>query len=226
MATAYEARHPFQLAAAAAAAAAAVEDGSVEELPFKTPMSPPPPHLGHLSAHSGFPFSDPETDHAESDDSLDEEDDDSHSVGGYSPPAWRRLGNGSRSSGFWRQRENHYFGHNSNANNPLRQQRMSRDSSSFPPDEDVLEQAIRTRLPTGSLSPEKGRTPDPDVRTAEDDTLIGHVKSERGSPLKGGMDDENLNIMASMSPEAARNNCGTAPSTRLCAVASANLGLD
>ena len=214
MATAYEARHPFQVAAAAAAAAAAAGDGSVEDLPFKTPMSPPPPHLGHLSAHSGFPFSDPETDHAESDDSLDEEDDDSHSAGGYSPPAWRRLGNGSRSSGFWRQRENHYFGHSGNINNPL-----SRDSSSFHPDEDVLEQAIRTRLPTGSLSPEKGRTPDPDTRTGEDETLVDHVKSERGSPLKGGMGVEKLSIMTSMSPEAARDNCEVplpAPSFSLC----------
>ncbi|OAA68050.1 hypothetical protein SPI_00245 [Niveomyces insectorum RCEF 264] len=31
---------------------------------------------------------------------------DSVSVGGYSPPAWRRLGNGDRSSGFWRKGDN------------------------------------------------------------------------------------------------------------------------
>lgn len=195
MATAYEARHLFQ----------ASSDDSMDDAQFKTPMSPPP-HLGHLSVHSEYPFSDPDLDQIESDDSLDE-DDDGHSVGGFSPPAWRRLGDGNRSSGFWRRADNplSYYGH----------ARQSGSTSSFHPDDDVLEQAIRTRLPTGSLSPEKGRTPtaEPEAHNGgEDDTLVDHTKSERGSPRKGSREsksseDEKERIMASMSPETIKENC-------------------
>ncbi len=175
----------------------------MDDVQFKTPMSPPP-QLGHLSIHSAYPFSDPELDQIESDDSLDEEDDDGHSVGGYSPPAWRRLGNGNRSSGFWRQNQNHLAYHG----NP----RQTPPGSDFP-DEDVLEQAIRTRLPTGSLSPEKGRSPEPEARaSAEDETLVNHAKSERGTPVKGDQpsktdEDGKSSMMASMSPETVRDNC-------------------
>lgn len=51
-------------------------------------------NFGYLSTHSGFLETDTESMR------------DSVSVGGYSPPAWRRLGNGDRSSGFWRNCDN------------------------------------------------------------------------------------------------------------------------
>ena len=194
MTAAYQTRHPFRMAAAAG-------EGSVEDLPFKTPMSPPQPHLGHLSVHSAFPFSDPESDHVESDESLDGEDDDSHSASGYSPPAWRRLENGQRNKGFWDYEDDHFVGPSDN-NHPL-----SPDDSAFLADNYILEQAIRTRLPTGSLSPEKGCTPEPDARAGEDETLVDHVKSERGSPLKRVISDDKTSPMVSKSPEAAGNNC-------------------
>ncbi|PHH71588.1 hypothetical protein CDD80_5124 [Ophiocordyceps camponoti-rufipedis] len=74
------------------------------------------------------------------------------SVGGYSPPAWRNLGNGDRSRGFW--------------NPPLASYRPFSPMSDSEDDE-VLEKAIRTRLPQGSMSPEKGRSPSPErVRRA------------------------------------------------------------
>ncbi|RYP19864.1 hypothetical protein DL765_003118 [Monosporascus sp. GIB2] len=190
MTAAYEARHhPFPSNTA-----------SVDDLQFKTPMSPPS-HSGHLSLHSAYHFSDPDLDQMESDDSMDEDNDDGHSAGGYSPPAWRRLGNGSRSSGFWRQSENHLAYHV--------HRRSGLSGPGFHQDEDVLEQAIRTRLPTGSLSPEKGRSPDPGAH-GEDETLVDHVKSERGSPKGDGgrtaTEDERRSMMASMSPETARGN--------------------
>lgn len=85
--------------------------------------------------------------------------------GGYSPPAWRRLGNGDRSSGFWRKGDNllgygglppmnehHDFGYYSGDD----------DDDDEYDDDDVLAAAIRTRLPTGSLSPEKERSPEPE----------------------------------------------------------------
>ncbi|KAF4808508.1 hypothetical protein CGCSCA5_v012333 [Colletotrichum siamense] len=88
------------------------------------------------------------------------------SVGGYSPPAWRRLGNGSRDSGFWRRSEDilgafpppdrRLFGHRSRESSP--------ELDTEDEDEDVLRRAMRTRLPTGSMSPDKGRSPSPEPR--------------------------------------------------------------
>ncbi|KAF4895702.1 hypothetical protein CGCF415_v007445 [Colletotrichum fructicola] len=88
------------------------------------------------------------------------------SAGGYSPPAWRRLGNGSRDSGFWRRSEDilgafpppdrRLFGHRSRESSP--------ELDTEDEDEDVLRRAMRTRLPTGSMSPDKGRSPSPEPR--------------------------------------------------------------
>lgn len=79
------------------------------------------------------------------------------SGGRFSPPAWRRDGNGNRSSGFW------------NRHSPILGKR-SRDSRESSPEYEsaddgydaTLAAAVRTRLPTGSLSPEKRRSPSPD----------------------------------------------------------------
>lgn len=100
----------------------------------------------------------------------DLDDSDTGSVGGYSPPAWRNLGNGDRSRGFWNPQQHHY--------RPL-----SPDTDDGPSEEDVvLEQAIRTRLPKGSLSPDKGRSPSPD--RAGDTTLrADHKSSAIETPL-------------------------------------------
>lgn len=99
------------------------------------------PRFGYLpSQHSGF----------RSD--TDSEMADSVSGGRYSPPAWRRV-NGKRSSGFWRSGVAHSTG-------------FSRESSAEYESADdgdaTLEAARRTRLPTGSLSPEKRRSPSPE----------------------------------------------------------------
>lgn len=88
------------------------------------------------------------------------------SGGGYSPPAWRRLGNGDKSIGFWRSGDN-LLGYAGLP--PPRFRSRSRESSpeydSMDEDydnEETLAAAIRTRLPTGSLSPEKERSPEPE----------------------------------------------------------------
>ncbi|KAJ0342273.1 hypothetical protein COL922a_001303 [Colletotrichum nupharicola] len=130
------------------------------------PTTPPPnqqtkmPLFGYPSHHSGF-RSDPD---AESD--LGPDPENSVSAGGYSPPAWRRLGNGSRDSGFWRRSEDilgafpppdrRLFGHRSRESSP--------ELDTEDEDEDVLRRAMRTRLPTGSMSPDKGRSPSPEPR--------------------------------------------------------------
>lgn len=100
---------------------------------------------------------------------------DSASAGGYSPPAWRRLENGRKSSGFWRAPDNLLrpsFGlppsrglPHSRGSAPPAHTRESSPEALDSDDEDdvsVLARAMRTRLPTGSLSPEKGNSPEPD----------------------------------------------------------------
>ena len=119
----------------------------------------------------------------------DLEDSDIASGGGYSPPAWRNLGNGDRSRGFWKPP-------------PARFRRtLSPDSDDeYRSDDDVvLEQAIRTRLPKGSLSPDKGRSPSPPP--AEDTTvkIEQHKSPSREMPL--------ADVRASPQPD----NCTSPP---------------
>ena len=121
--------------------------------------------FGYPSVHSGF----------RSESELEGSDSEEASAGGYSPPAWRRLGNGDRSSGFWRKGEDEL--HHQVGMMTIDDSRFDRESSleygyyesadegdDFIDDGGVLAQAIRTRLPTGSLSPEKERSPEPPER--------------------------------------------------------------
>ncbi|KAF5026123.1 hypothetical protein F66182_1771 [Fusarium sp. NRRL 66182] len=93
----------------------------------------------------------------------DLEDSEIASAGGYSPPAWRRLGNGDRSSGFWRGPQE--FIHRGMST--LRESSPELDDDGE--DDVVLERAIRTKLPKGSQSPDKRRSPSPDK--SDDRTL-------------------------------------------------------
>ncbi|KAK3342495.1 hypothetical protein B0H65DRAFT_427738 [Neurospora tetraspora] len=148
--------------------------------PSETPHPQHPHHhqqatpFGYPSVHSGF-----RSDDTESDMSDQEADGGEASHGGYSPPAWRRLGNGDRSSGFWRKANSHLndidplllngFG---GLGGGLGNGGWSREFETSPEydsmneddmDQDaILQKAIRTRLPTGSLSPEKERSPEPE----------------------------------------------------------------
>ncbi|KAF4974307.1 hypothetical protein FZEAL_8775 [Fusarium zealandicum] len=90
----------------------------------------------------------------------DLEDSEAASVGGYSPPAWRRLGNGDRSSGFWRSPHDFLGAGLRHGLSTLRESSPELDDESE--DDVVLERAIRTRLPKGSQSPDKGRSMSPD----------------------------------------------------------------
>ncbi|KAF4637948.1 hypothetical protein G7Y89_g132 [Cudoniella acicularis] len=102
------------------------------------------PRFGYPSHHSGF----------RSETSSEMEG--STSGGRFSPPAWRRDANGNRSSGFW----------NRGSSRLGKRSRDSRESSPEYESADegqdaTLAAAARVRLPTGSLSPEKGRSPSP-----------------------------------------------------------------
>ncbi|KAM7202455.1 hypothetical protein V8F33_002675 [Rhypophila sp. PSN 637] len=95
------------------------------------------------------------------------------SAGGYSPPAWRRLGNGDRNNGFWRnhhplsQQDDPYDddfldndGLYMSENEDCKEERKDEE------DEEILRRAIQTRLPRGSMSPDKERSPEPDYFSA------------------------------------------------------------
>ncbi|KAH6956808.1 hypothetical protein DER45DRAFT_645384 [Fusarium avenaceum] len=95
--------------------------------------------------------------------------------GGYSPPAWRRLGNGDRSSGFWRGPDEFMR----RGMSTLRESSPEFDDDSE--DDGVLERAIRTRLPMGSQSPFKGRSMSPEK---SDDPTLQFQLQEMTSPGK------------------------------------------
>lgn len=125
-------------------------------LDFESDSRSPPP-FAYPSTHSGFLKSDTEAD-------LSEMESSTVSAGGYSPPAWRRLGNGDRSSGFWRKGDN-LLGYGGLPPQGRRSMESSPEYDSADEsldDEEILAAAIRTRLPTGSISPEKERSPEPD----------------------------------------------------------------
>jgi hypothetical protein len=138
------------------------------------------PTFGYPSAHSGFRSDDMES---EADDSDSEA-----SAGGYSPPVWRRLGNGDHSSGFWRKGDRMMYGDDDEAGH-------SRESSpEYESADEILAQAIRTRLPTGSLSPEKERSPEPEYHLAQQhliDDVVNVKQEDKGdmalSELKHGL---------------------------------------
>lgn len=149
---------------------------------------------------------------------------DSGSNGGYSPPAWRRLGNGDRSSGFWRSPD-HFLkatmattsgfggGDRSRVSGVLHHRYPSRDTSvdiddvdlGFSDGDEALEQAIRTRLPTGSVSPEKERSPDPRFPYNTNDNTI-KVEQHQGSDQCLGCVDvsRHSNLVPTRSQQLAR----------------------
>ncbi|KAK6211116.1 hypothetical protein QIS74_10380 [Colletotrichum tabaci] len=130
------------------------------------PTTPPPnkrPTAGNLfgypSHHSGFRSEDNESD-------LGPDPENSVSAGGYSPPAWRRLGNGSRDSGFWRRSDDLLgaFAPSRRAFGATSRQSSPDYDSDGDEHESVLRKAMRTRLPTGSMSPDKRRSPSPEPK--------------------------------------------------------------
>jgi hypothetical protein len=146
-------------------------DASLQDFELKT--SPPP--FGYPSHHSGF--------RSDLDTESEQGGADSVSAGGYSPPAWRRLGNGDRSSGFWRKTDNilgdilphqlnsrqhrhhggvrhHPFAPASRESSP--EYESADEGKVGAADAEVLARAIQTRLPTGSMSPEKDFSPEPE----------------------------------------------------------------
>jgi hypothetical protein len=154
--------------------------------------------FGYPSTHSGF----------RSDDLSETGDSDSEaSAGGYSPPAWRRLGNGDRSSGFWRKADDlamMYDGDDDDGFDGPRSRESSPEYESADEGDEVLAQAIRTRLPTGSLSPEKERSPEPEFHPAQQHLIdeVVHIKREHDGALAlSDMKDGRL------APKDVSDNC-------------------
>ncbi|KAB5542886.1 hypothetical protein GE09DRAFT_230017 [Coniochaeta sp. 2T2.1] len=143
-------------------------------LPPSPPLTQEQPEyqkFGYPSAHSGFRSEESETD---DDGGLQPS---VVSGGGYSPPAWRRLGNGGRSSGFWRTPAagtGGFGGFDVDGRDRSRESSPEYEEDDSVVDQmlgeiegeegDVLARAVRTRLPAGSVSPDKGRSPEPEVK--------------------------------------------------------------
>ncbi|EGR47248.1 uncharacterized protein TRIREDRAFT_64777 [Trichoderma reesei QM6a] len=134
---------------------------------FETPVSPPPSTTRNSSV---LP-----SEAAIEDDLL--ADLEVASAGSYSPPAWRRLANGSRSSGFWRPPSHDALGamapmRLAARDTPFSERDMDDDDDDLDDDDldhdldarnEILQRAIRTRLPTGSMSPDKVRSRSPEA---------------------------------------------------------------
>ncbi|KAA8632983.1 hypothetical protein SMACR_03443 [Sordaria macrospora] len=175
------------------------------------PQHPHHPHqqatpFGYPSVHSGF-----RSDDTESDMSDQEADGGETSHGGYSPPAWRRLGNGDRSSGFWRKANSHLndidplllngFG---GLGGGLGNGGWSREFETSPEydsmneddmDQDaILQKAIRTRLPTGSLSPEKERSPEPEYARRQQLQKQAELRQQQHQRLAPVIEEDDVKI--------------------------------
>jgi len=163
-------------------------DASLQDFePGSSELGQSPGFGPYPSHHSGYRSEDSESERAES-----------VSGGGYSPPAWRRSKNGVRSSGFWRSSDN-VLGKRS---------RSSRDSSpEYESAEDgadkILAAAARTRLPTGSLSPEKRRSPSPDPYP----TGGGDFGSTFGAAVKEEDDQKMRSVTPAVPVPENPNNC-------------------
>ncbi|KAK8120157.1 hypothetical protein PG999_004277 [Apiospora kogelbergensis] len=175
------------------------------------PPTLPPSFIRYPSQRSGFAQSSMHTDDLDQESVTSDLMDAASSLsgGGYSPPAWRRMGNGDRDFGSWRRSDGGGNPMGLGFGRPDWQQQHHYDDGLIDDEDvaendDVLRRAIRTRLPTGSLSPEKGRTPEPGAD--EDDTLV-KLKSIDGSPVKSIKNDAHRrSMMASMSPDTAKDN--------------------
>lgn len=145
-----------------------------------------PPPFGYRSVSTAFRSSDTESDMHDS----------VASAGGYSPPAWRRLGNGDRSSGFWRKGGADHFGYGYGGLPPQTRE-SSPEYESADEGDAILEAAMRTRLPTGSMSPEKERSPEPEYL----DEKTARIKSEDLPTI-----DEMKATLAALPPKDASEN--------------------
>lgn len=179
-------------------------EASLDDVDFASLASPPPRHPSHPRACSECGSSaEPPDVHDESDDNLDDDDSDTSlsTTGNYSPPAWRRLENGDRWYGSWRD-----------GNDVLVRRALNKSLPFYPQfDPEIFEAARRTRLPTGSLSPEKGRSPEPDIRV--DDDSLAKRKTRSPTPVKQEADGDSTekqrhrSTTASMSPSPSKDNC-------------------
>ncbi|KAK3349925.1 hypothetical protein B0T25DRAFT_459773 [Lasiosphaeria hispida] len=171
-------------------------DASLEDfepsIGASSPRHYPPRHppFGYPSAHSGF-RSDSELGEEELE-ALEDDSASEASAGGYSPPAWRRLGNGDRSSGFWRKSDGLSGGLGGGGAAGYEWEGSRETSPEYESADEVLAQAVRTRLPRGSMSPDKERSPEPEfyaarqypvgVKEEEEERCWGLEDSKKAKP--------------------------------------------
>jgi hypothetical protein len=106
-----------------------------------------PRSFGYPSHHSGFRSE------------TSSERGSSASPGRFSPPAWRREEEGPKQDNFWNSASRNLTRFSSRQGTPFGSRHGSPEHKNN--GEDILDAAIRTRLPSGSLSPEKFRSESP-----------------------------------------------------------------
>ncbi|KAH8599660.1 hypothetical protein B0O99DRAFT_649218 [Bisporella sp. PMI_857] len=163
-------------------------DASLQDFEPGSSELSPSPRFGYPSHHSGF-RSDSDSEIAGSE---------APSNGRCSPPAWRREASGHRSSGFWTRQHKLLGKHNrgSREDSPELGSDIEYESAEEGDNDATLEAAVRTRLPTGSLSPEKRRSPSPDPYPAgskEFANKFGSIKVEEDAKEPIVPLDENPN---------------------------------
>jgi hypothetical protein len=132
------------------------------------------------------------------------------SAGGYSPPAWRRLENGDRSDGFWRPTMPERDHDLTVLGPPLlgrgtmgaaaQSMQSTHGYESADEGENILHRASMTRLPTGSLSPERMRSPEPRLST-------GKFKKEEEEEEEEDNADNNKMMAILEGPQEPSKNC-------------------
>ena len=142
----------------------------------------------------------------------EEEEEEDVSVGGYSPPAWRRLGNGDRSPGFWggpsldKPRPGLFRDGSPVLNRHVIKLEGQKNEDMFHEGAkghaNGLETASRIGLPRGSSS--SGKVTDPSTERQDKDGVPGVDNSRPQTDLESdGIPQDNCKCGPSLAPPRA-----------------------
>jgi len=140
-------------------------EGSLDDVDFATPMTPPLKELEHLGARFDLGFSGEVPDVLDENNESDVSLDDARSTSSnYSPPAWRTLDDNPDDCPCRDRKDDVTRPTLTITGDKLGHQNVVLNNHAILAMNDIFEAARRARLPTGSLSPEKGRSPEPETR--------------------------------------------------------------
>jgi hypothetical protein len=186
-------------------------EASLDDVDFATPMTPPLKELEHLGARFDIGFSGEGPDELDENSESDVSLDDARSTSSnYSPPAWRTLDDNPDDCPCRDRKDDVTRNTPSTPGNKLGHHNAVLNNHAILTMNEIFEAARRARLPTGSLSPEKGRSPEPESR-GHGDTA---VKVEREATAYSNDDTKKdptvrkrETTVEILSPVVERENC-------------------